>query len=100
MTNLVYIEIADEPIIPGSVYDGKARPSRQNAYAHTGKRHPLPFTVKVPDNGPYRPGRYLIAGDVFKTGQFGLEFRTGNMELVEIGEALKALNGPALKAAS
>lgn len=103
--DVCFVEIDDSPIIPAKTgtYEGQTRhtPAKQQAFMWGGRKYPLPFTIKVPDEGPYRPGRYLVAGDVFQTGQFGLDFRTGNMRLTPVEEALAQLSEtPKLKAAS
>lgn len=107
---LLYVEITDEALIPGRPYTDKAtgvtRPAiaKQNAYLHTGARYPVPFKTIVPETGPYRPGLYLMGGDVFKPGEYdGLKFFDRALELVPVQEALRALNtfasaGPKLAA--
>jgi hypothetical protein len=109
---LIYVEISDEPIVVGRPYadktTGQLKPaiSKQNAYLHSGARYPIPFKCIVPDVGPYRPGMYLVAGDVFKPGDFdGLKFFDRNLSLVAFADALKALGtlspqGPKLAASA
>lgn len=90
-----FVEISAEPIVQGGPIQDKAtgmlKPgiARQNAYMHQGLAYPLPFKVKVPESGPYRPGRYLIAGEVFKTGQYGLDYRGADVALVPFEDAAK-----------
>lgn len=107
----LYVEISDEPIIAGRPFTdkqtGMTRPaiSKQAAYLHTGARYPVPFKIIVPDAGPYRPGAYLLAGEVFKPGEYdGLKFFDRALQLVPVAEAMKALQlvsgSPKLAAAS
>jgi hypothetical protein len=102
----LFIEITAEPIIPGKSYQNKqtgmmnAPVAKQNAYLHSGRAYPLPFTVKVPEAGPYRPGRYLFAGEVFKTGEYGLDYRGSELQLCSFEDAVRLMTEkPALKAA-
>ncbi|MDE8651889.1 single-stranded DNA-binding protein [Novosphingobium album (ex Liu et al. 2023)] len=93
--NFIHVEITAEPIEPGRTFTdkqtGMVRPAqpKQKAYLWSGGSYPIPFTVNVPASGPYRPGRYLMAGDVFKPGQYGLEFRAIKLELVALDEGVK-----------
>ncbi len=107
----LYVEITDEPVIAGRAYPdkqtGMMKPgiSKQSAYLHTGARYPIPFKIMVPDAGPYRPGHYLLAGDVFKPGDFdGLKFFDRGLALVSLADAIKNLQtlggSPKLAAAS
>lgn len=109
---LIYVEVADEPVITGRPYQDKStgvtKPaiSKQHAYLHLGARYPVPFKTIVPESGPYRPGFYLLGGPVFKPGDYdGLAFFDRALELVPIAEAAKALGtlapaAPKLAAAS
>lgn len=110
---LLYVEITDEAIVSGRPYTDKTtgvtRPAiaKQNAYLHTGARYPIPFKTIVPDSGPYRPGMYLLGGDVFKPGEYdGLKFYDRALELVSVADAVKALTrfenatGPKLAASA
>ncbi|PHK28015.1 hypothetical protein VF14_35420 [Nostoc linckia z18] len=93
----VFVEITAEPVIQGNPIQDKQtgymKPgiARQNAYMHQGLAYPLPFKVKVPESGPYRPGRYLITGEVFKTGQYGLDYRGADLALTSFEDAAKLI---------
>lgn len=96
--SVINVEITDEPVSVGRPYQDKStgmmRPaiSKQNAYLHSGKSYPVPFKVIVPDSGPYRPGRYLLAGDVFKPGEYdGLKFFDRTLQLIPLEVALRSL---------
>ena len=109
---LLYVEITDEALIPGRPYTDKAtgvtRPAiaKQNAYLHTEARYPVPFKAIVPEAGPYRPGLYLLGGDVFKPGEYdGLKFFDRALQLVPVADAIRALTafagaGPKLAASA
>lgn len=91
----IHVEIANEPVIEGKPFQDKAtgmmKPgtAKQNAYLHDGKRYPTPFQIKVPEKGPYRPGYYLMTGEVFKPGQYGLDYRGADLTLTAFEEAAK-----------
>jgi hypothetical protein len=108
---LIRIEITDEPL---QTYAAKADPqtgmlrparSRQKAYVHQGAAYPLPFMIDVQaETGPYRPGFYLIGGDIFKAGEYdGLKFWGRSMRLVPVEDVISALGAgakPKIAAAS
>ncbi|AXB79776.1 hypothetical protein [Novosphingobium sp. P6W] len=103
----LFVEITPEAIIPGKSYQDKAtgmmRPAqaKQNAYLHSGKAYPLPFMVKVPESGPYKPGRYLMTGEVFKTGEYGLDYRGSELQLCSFDDAAAIITGkPAIQKAA
>lgn len=102
----IHVEIVNEPVIQGKPYQDKStgmlKPAqvKQNAYLHCGRAFPLPFTVKVPDAGPYRPGKYLMTGDVFKTGEWGLDYRGMDLVLVPFDDAVKFMTGKAAAVAA
>lgn len=89
---IAVVEVGDDPLIPASEYDGKPRPARQHAYLHLAMKYPLPFTMPVPDEGPARPGLYLIAGNCFRTAQYGLDFVAKELRLVPLDTALAELS--------
>lgn len=105
---IVTVEVTDDPIEPGRTYTDKATgmqkplPARQTAFVWTGKRYPVEMKLDVPNTGPYRPGLYLIAGDVFAAGKYGrVEFNDRGLQLVSVTDAIVAFGGeaPKLKAA-
>jgi len=103
--SFIKVEITAEPIEQGRSYQDKQTgftkqtAAKQKAYLHAGLAYPTPFSVAVPEAGPYRPGFYLLAGDCFKPGQFGLDFRMNKLELVSIDDALASAKPPVVKAA-
>ncbi len=104
---LIVVEITDEPVVAGRPYadktTGQLKPaiSKQNAYLHSGARYPVPFKIIVPEAGPYRPGSYLLSGDVFKPGEYdGLKFFDRALQLVPVADAVRQLSGPAPKLAA
>jgi hypothetical protein len=102
----VFVEITSEPVVQGNPIQDKTtgymKPgiARQNAYLHQGLAYPLPFKVKVPESGPYKPGRYLMSGEVFKTGQYGLDYRGADLALVAFEDAAKLIATKPLAAAA
>lgn len=94
----LFVEITAEAIIAARPFQdtktGMMKPgqAKQNAYLHSGKAYPLPFTVKVPESGPYKPGRYLMTGEVFKTGEYGLDYRGAELQLCAFEDALKLIS--------
>jgi hypothetical protein len=109
---LIVVEVSDEPIITSKPYTdpktGMVKPpsSKQMCYVHFGARYPVAFKMKVPDEGPRRPGMYMLGGRLFKPSQYdGLDF-TGDRELdlIPVGAAIDALksitSAPKLAAAS
>lgn len=103
----LFVEITPEAIIPAKSFQDKStgmmKPgqAKQNAYLHSGKAYPLPFMVKVPDAGPYKPGRYLMTGEVFKTGEYGLDYRGSELQLCAFEDAAAIINSkPAIKQAA
>lgn len=95
---LIMIEVSDEPIAVGKPFTdpktGMVKPavSRQIAYVHFGARYPVTFKLKVPEEGPRRPGMYLMGGRLFKTSQYdGLDFSDRELVLVPVSAAIDAL---------
>jgi len=104
--NIVRVEIASEPVIPGkSGISQKTNkpytiPTKQKAYMHGVARYPVEFEVAVQEeNGPYRPGFYLLGGECFVTDQYGLQFSDRDLILVSFDDAAKQLVEPKAKAA-
>lgn len=63
--------------------------SKQKAYLHGVGRYPVEYSMMVDDvRGPYRPGKYVMAGECFKPGEFALMFDARRMYLQPIEEAL------------
>lgn len=103
---LNFVIITDEPVQQGAPVQDKAtgymKPgiARQNAYLDQGLAFPLPFKVKVPESGPYRPGKYLMTGEVFKTGQYGLDYRGADLKLIAFEDAVRFMTGKAAPVAA
>jgi len=89
--SVAVIEVADEPIIPGGVYDGEQRPSKQQGYLHQQMKYPTPFRFNVPEEGPVQPGWYMIAGNAFQPGQYGLDFRGKELRFLPLADGLAQL---------
>lgn len=95
--NIINIEISTKPIIAGrsgiSTKNGQpySIPSKQIAYIHQGDDYPSKLEVVVPDTGPYRPGRYLLAGEAFVPTERGVRFDDRAVALVSVSDALKQL---------
>lgn len=100
----IVVEISAEPVIAGrsGTNDRGAFtiPAKQNAYLHMGAVYPTKTEVIVPDTGPYRPGMYLLAGPMFKVGDYGrLSVDDRAIQLVAVDDAIAALKLPLGKAA-
>ncbi len=97
MSKIIFIEVAAKPVIPGkagvSSKNGQpySIPAKQVCYCHQGEDYPTKFEVPVPDSGPYRPGRYLIAGEAFAPTERGIRFDDRALLLVHITDAIKQL---------
>lgn len=97
----LFVEIADAPVIPGnsgiSARTNKPYtiPSKQQAALHSGSAFPHPFQIAVPEKeGPYKPGRYLIAGDdIVRSGEYGPQISMRDIRLVPFEEAAKVMTG-------
>jgi len=103
---LIRVEVADEPVRsiasrPKKDGSGMTMPvTFQKAYIHQGNAYPTPFEIKVrAGESPYKPGLYLMGGEVFKTaGDFGnLKFSDFDFVLVPVADALAMLGGSAGK---
>lgn len=98
---LVVVEISDEPVEPGRTFTDKTTgmqkplPARQTGWLWSGKRHPIEVKLDVDDKaGPYRPGIYLLGGDIFNAAKFGrVEFNDRRLRLVRCSDAIVALGG-------
>lgn len=96
---LLLVEIANEPITPSKPFTEKGTglqkliPAKQAAYVHQGDRYPLKTELSVDEvHGPHKPGMYLLAGEVFASGEYGrLKFSDRKLQLVSLAEALPAL---------
>lgn len=94
----IIVEVAADPIIParsGTTKGGSRYeiPPKQKAYFHNVSRYPVEGEVVVPDLGSYRPGLYLLAGECFTPGQYGLQFDDRAAQLIPLEDAMKVFDG-------
>lgn len=102
---LVLIEVSDEAIEAGRPFTDKStgmvKPAvaKQKCYLHSGNRYPVGFKQRVDDaSGPHRPGFYLLAGDVFKPGEYdGLKFNDRQLQLVPLAQDVLVQLGELIK---
>lgn len=98
MTKAIFVEFAQgdtlERISWNDRKTGEAKTkTKQPAYLHGGGAYPIPFKVEIDENGPFRAGLYMLAGDAFKIGDFeALEFKDRNFKLIPLDEALGQLS--------
>jgi len=96
---MVLVEIDGTGIEQGRTYTDKKSgllkplPGNQTGYIWGGGRYPVKISVEIPEGqGPYRPGNYLLGGEVFEAGDFGRpKFNGRKMILIDANDAAKAL---------
>lgn len=97
---LVLVEIDGEGIVQNRTFTDKSNgmtkrlPDQQDGYVWQGARYPTKITINVPEGQPpYRPGMYLLGGEIFESGKYGrLEFRGDRgLSLISVADASDAL---------
>lgn len=97
---LCLVEIDGSGIDQGRTYKDKETgttkplPGQQTGYIWQGGKYPLKVSIPIPEGKPaYRPGSYLMSGEMFASGQYDrIEFKgTRNMQLISVADAAQAL---------